>query len=295
MRYARIALRCLLAASVSSAALAQTPEVALFFDLRPTYFQDSGMTSRVRWFDPLGRYSVIGFHIILETGNRIKITQRLEKIDNDGDPDSLDEYYIESRGTWRVGKQYLPFGQQNILRETVPAARYDTALVFEDVPIQIAVCDNGSRLTKGVVARIGRSVGISLATGNHFAVQGTALTQFQRPEDGVGRGRGYRLAYGFDATYDAFGGVFDFEWVALRDGETILDDNRDLTDLRFRFSTRKTNYVVTIAWSKSWNRSTDWYRIQMEMPVTNKFTWEPFVRLKGMEWSDVGLTLHIRL
>lgn len=288
-----IALGALAVAAVPS--LAQTPEVALFVDLRPTWFMETGQTSRIRWFDPQGRYSVLGFHIVLETGNRVKVTQRMEKIDNDGDPDNLDEYYVESRGTWRIGKQYMPFGQQNILRETAPALRYDTELLFDAAPIKIAASDNGKNLTRGVFARLGDDFGVSYAVGNHIGIQGTALTQFQRPEDAPGRGRGHRIAYGFDASYAFAGGTVEGEWVSLREGETAMDGDRDLSDLRFRFTTRKTNYVVTVAWARSWELQTDWYRAFAEIPITPKFIWEPFLRFRGLDWQDFGLTARIRL
>ncbi|MCH8978553.1 MAG: hypothetical protein IH945_04835 [Armatimonadetes bacterium] len=281
--------------TAASPLLAQTPEVALFADLRPSWFMERGQISRIRWYDPHGRYSVLGFHIVLETGNRVKITQRLEKIDNDGDPDNLDEYYVESRGTWRIGKQYLPFGQQNILRETTPALRYDTELLFDAAPIKIAVGDNGRNLTRGIFARVGDEVGVSFAIGNHIGIQGTALTQFQRPESAPGRGRGHQKAYGFDASYPLAGGTVEAEWVSLRDGDTPQDVDRDLSDLRYRFTTRKTNYVVTVAWSRSWERQTDWYRVYAEIPISRKVVWEPFVRFRGFGWQDFGLTARIRL
>ena len=274
---------------------AQTPEVAIFADLRPTLRVETGQTNRIRWYDLQGNYSVIGFYMILETGNRVKVTQRLEKIVGGGDPDNLDEYYIESRGNWRIGKQYLPFGQQNILRETAPALRYDTQLLFDAVPMHIAVADNGKDLTRGVVARIGREVGASVAVGNNFGIQGSSLTQFHRPEDALGKGRGYRTVYGLDGAFPAWGNTVEGEWVYLRDGETDLDEDRNLTDVRFRFATPKTNYVITVAWSRSWNENRDIYRATAELPINAKVSWEPFIRFRGLDWKDFGLTARVRL
>jgi hypothetical protein len=274
---------------------AQTPEVAIFADLRPTWFVETGQTSRIRWYDPQGYYSVVGFHIVLETGNIVKVTQRLEKVNNGGDPDSIDEAFVENRGSWRIGKQYLPFGQQNILRETVPALRYDTELVFDGVPITIAASDNRDGLTRGVVARIGKDIGVSMAFGDHFGIQGSALSQYQRPEDAAGRGRGYQRALGLDTKYGWAGGVIEAEWVLLSDGHTALDTERNLSDLRFRFATKVTGYIITLGWARSWDEQRDWYRAFAELPVSDKVVWEPFVRFRGLGWQDFGIAMHVRL
>ena len=249
---------------------AQTPEVAIFADLRPTWFVETGDQNRIRWYDPHGNYSVIGFHMVLETGNVVYVTQRLERVDNGGDPDSIDEAYIESRGLWRIGKQYLPFGQQDILRETVPALRYDTQLLFDAIPISIAVSDNREGLTHGIVARIGGDLGVSIATGDNFGIQGSSLTQFRRPVDAPGRGRGYKRAVGLDTKYGWRGGVVEAEWLMLFDGNTALDAEQNLSDLRYRFTTKGTNFPVTLGWSRSWDQHKDWYRAFMEIPVGTK-------------------------
>ncbi|HXH61240.1 MAG TPA: hypothetical protein VNI20_07760, partial [Fimbriimonadaceae bacterium] len=276
-------------------ARAQTPQVSIFADISPTWFIETGQTNRIRWYDPHGTYSVLGFHIVLETGNIVKVTQRLEKIDNDGDPNSLDEAYIESRGTWRIGKQYLPFGQRNLLNESAPAMRYDTELLFDAVPISIAASDNGVGYTRGVVARIGSSVGVSVAVGDHFAIQGSDLTQFQRPGSVPGRGRGYKKAYGLDTTVKWGGGNVDLEWVSLREGATPLDLNRNLSDVRYRFFTKGTGFLVTLAWARSWDKQIDWYRAFAEVPVSKNVTWEPFLRFRGLGWQDFGLTARVKL
>lgn len=288
-------LLVLVAIAACAASRAQTPEVAIFLELWPTWFVEKGPTDRIRWYDPHGKYSVIGFHLVLETGNIVRVTQRLERIDNDGDPDSIDEAFVENRGSWRIGKQYLPFGQQNILRETVPAIRYDTELVFDALPISLAVSDNRDGLTRGVVARIGKDIGLSVGFGDHFGIQGSALTQFQRPENAPGRGRGHQRALGLDTAYQWGGGVIEAEWVQLTDGNTALDPDRNLTDVRYRFSTKGPEYVVTLGWSRSWDEHMDWYRAFAEIPISDKFVWEPFVRFNGLRWQDLGVTAHIRL
>lgn len=276
-------------------AFGQTPQVAIYADLRPTWFVETKQVNRIRWYDPHGQYSVVGFHIVLETGNIVKVTQRLEKIDNDGERDTLDEAFIESRGLWRVGKQYLPFGQQNILKESVPALRYDTQLLFDAIPISLAVSDNIDGYTRAVVARVGGDLGVSVAFGDHIAIQGSSLSQFRRPQDAPGRGHGYQRAVGLDTKYGWGGGVLEAEWVLLSDGNTPEDEDQNLSDLRFRFTTKGTNFVTVLAWSRSWTDQRDWYRAFIEVPVSKNVVWEPFVRFSGLGWQDFGLTARIRL
>lgn len=279
----------------AACAFAQTPQVAIFADLRPTWFVETKQVNRIRWYDPHGQYSVIGFHIVLETGHIVKVTQRLEKIDNDGERDTIDEAYIESRGIWRLGKQYLPFGQQNIMKESVPALRYDSPLLLGAVPVSFAVSGNVDGYTQAAVARFGGDLGVSIAVGDNLAIQGSSLAQFRRPEDAPGRGRGYHKAIGLDTKYGWAGGVLEAEWVLLTDGQTSLDEDMNLSDLRYRFTTKGTNFVTVLAWSRSWSDRQDWYRAFIEVPVSNNVVWEPFVRFSGLHWQDFGLTARIRL
>ncbi len=274
---------------------AQTPEVAIFAELTPTWSANAGQTNLLRWYDAQGRYSVIGMHMVLETGNILKVTQRLEKIDNGGDPDSLDEAYIESRGTWRIGKQYLPFGTQNMMRETVPALRYDTILVIAALPIKIAVSDNGVGLTRGVAARVGDSVGVSYAVGDHFAIQGTSLTQIRRPENAPGNGRGYDRAWGVDLSRRWAGGTLEFEWVSLRNGATPTDLEMDISDLRFRFLTPVSNLPLALSWVREWETHNDWYSLSGDIAISRSLVWQPFVRFNGLDWQDFALSAKLRL
>ena len=173
--------------------------------------------------------------------------------------------------------------------------RYDTELVFDDVPIIAAAADYGKGKPRGLYARIGRSIGVSVASGNHIAAQGTSLLPYQLPEDAAGLNRGYRFAIGFDTIYDWAGGTLEIEGVLLRDSESPLDKNRELSDVRFRIAVPETNNIFTLAWAKSWDTGTDTYRVFGEIPVTTKMTWEPYIRFEDLQWSDFGLTLRLRL
>jgi len=275
-------------------AAAQTPDVAIFVDLRPTWAVSDSRRSSYQWFDLQGRYSLVGFRFILEPGYRVSVAQRIQRVDNSGDPDSLDEYFIEDRGNWRIGKQYLPFGTRNMLRETVLAARLDTRLVFDEIPIQIAYADGGPGRIRGVVARVGHSLGVSAAAGNHFGIQSTALTQVQYPSDAAGRGRGYRLAIGADATWDLKEAVLVAEWLSLRDGETVLDNDRDISDVKLTFGIPRSLARVSAAWSRSWDLQENFFRFEGEMPFNDQVTWIPYFRFDDRQLRDFGLSARIR-
>ena len=275
-------------------ASAQSPDVAIFADLRPTWSFEDNSRSRFQWHDLQARYSLVGFRLILEPGLRVNVAQRIDRIKHSGDPDSLDEYYIEDRGTWRVGKQYLPFGTRNMLRETALAARYDTSLILEDIPLSIAYAYAGTDRIRGVVGRIGRSAGISFAVGNHFGIQATALTQIQLPHEAAGVGRGYRFAFGADATWDVKEFVVVAEWVMLRDGETALDESRDITDLKVIYPIPRSTGRLIGAWSRSWDRNENFFRIEGELPFDEKISWVPILRFDSHRLRDFGLSARLR-
>lgn len=280
---------------VVAAGSAQSPDVSVFADLRPTFSFDKGEDTRLRWYDFSGRHSLVGLRVILENGGRMYVAQRLQNMNGDADPDSLDEWFIELPPEWRAGKQYLPFGQKNIVREAVPAIRFNTQLVFDAVPIEIAYCDAGSGRQIGFVGRIGSpNMGASLATGQHFGIQGTSFTQFRSPDYAAGKGHGYKLMYGFDGSVTWGRFTFSGEYVALREGETASDGDADLTDFRARFSFPIAGWFAEAAWSRSWLDRQDIYRLSAEIPAAAKVSLQPFVRFDHKGFHDGGVMARIR-
>ena len=278
-----------------AAAMAQSPDVSVFADLRPTISFSSSEDTRLRWYDTSGRHSLVGFRIILENGGRMYVAQRLQKMPGDADPDSLDEWFIELPPEWRAGKQYLPFGQKNIVREAVPAIRFNTTLVFDAVPIEIAYCDAGDERPRGIVGRVGNpNLGVSVATGQHFGIQGTSFTQFRDPGMAAGKGRGYQLMYGIDGSLKFGIATISGEYVALREGETNKDADADLTDFRARFSLPMTGWFAEAAWSRSWQDKQDIYRLSAEIPAADKVSIQPFVRFDHRGFHDGGVVARLR-
>lgn len=278
----------------AASVFAQTPDVAIFADLRPTISTNRDEESRFRWYDLNGRHSVVGFRMVVESNARIYVAQRIQQMKGDGDPDGLDEAYIELPPEWRLGKQYIPFGARNLVRESVMGVRFNTELVFESIPTEVAYVDGGQGRPRGVVARVGGPVfGASIATGSNFGIQGTSFTQFRDPDDAVGRGRGYSLMYGADVTFRM--GLVDVtaEFVSLRYGETNDDDDKDLTDIKGRISLLGLGYVEA-GWARDWDANRNVLRILAEMPAGQHAILVPCLRLDDDGFRDFGVTARIR-
>ena len=282
-------------AGLSIAAQGQSPDVAVFAELRPTWTIRTGSQNVYAWNDPYARHSLVGFRLILESGHRVYVGQRLQRIESSGDPDSVEEYYVESRGNWRIGKQFLPFGQRRLMREAVLAARLDSELFFDALPLSVAACDGGSGRTRAVFVRLGGVAGVSVAAGDHIGIQQTSFTALQSPESATGVGRGHRLALGADGGVSVGSVFFEGEWVSLRQGETPRDGDRDLSDLRLRFRTPGTRYMVEAGWARDWSSRDDTYRLQIELPTPEKVTFVAGIRTDALSFRDFFLSTVIRL
>lgn len=283
-----------LAIFCSTTAFGQSPDVAPFVELRPTWQVRSGRPDLFQWYDSFGRYSLVGARLIFENGLRGYVAQRFQRVSASGDPDTLDEYYIENRGHWRIGKQYLPFGRREILKSTVLGARLDTNLLLDQAPVTIAVCDGGSGRTRGVVGRFGESVGVSFALGNHFGIQPTDLVHFRFLEEAPGIERGYRLALGLDTQLSIGSSLVMAEWASLRRGETNLDKDQDLSDVRIRFKIPGTLYRSNLGWSRNWTSKRDYVMMEIEMKGDDHFSYMPFVRFQGLAFHDFGFSAVIK-
>lgn len=286
-------LAALAVLGIAAGCLAQTPDVAIFSELRPSVTFQNGERPLLRWYDIDGRSSVVGFKLALENGSRVKVSQRLQRIP--GDPDPLDEYFIDLRSEWKIGKQYIPFGRRMIVREALPAVSFNTSLVFDGLPIEIAAFDGGKNYPRGVSFRAGRSVGISAGIGNHLVIQGSSLTPFQHTSDAAGKGRGYRAMYGLDATLAMKGWNLGLEWVSLREAETALDGNQDLSDIRARIKFSDINTTIEAGWARSWIGGTDTFRLGAEVSAGPKATILPTVRFDKRGFKDICLSAFIKL
>jgi len=274
-------------------AFAQSPNLVIRADLRPTLITSAANATAVRYYDVLGRPSTVGILLTLEPGYRAVLNERLQRIGSDGD--QLDEAYLEDPGSWRVGKQYLPFGARTLIRDSVMAIRLDATIGRGDLKANVAFCDGGPGQPRGAVVRIGSRLGISLAIGKHFAAHGTSLAQVRDPERAPGKHSGYRTLIGLD--YGRRLGVLhgEAELVILRQGATSSDSNEEISEVRIAYAPLEANLRLIGAWARRWSKKGDYYRFEAEVPVTGNVLLVPFVRFSGLAWKDFGITARIKL
>ncbi len=274
------------------AAWAQTPALVIKFDLRPTLITSSKNATALRFYDILARTSTVGIALTLEPGLKALLTERLQRIGRDDD--LLDEAYLEDPGNWRVGKQYLPFGARNIIRDDAVAIRLDTRLSLSDLKAILAYCDNGPGQTRGGVVRFGSRLGLSFAYGHHFTIYGTSLAQVRDPERALGKGTGYRWLAGVDYGRRVGELNVEAEFVLLRQGESEYDPEEDISDLKLTYNPPSSNLTFIGAWSREWIARNDFYRFEAEVPLSRNVQLIPFVRFAGLSWKDLGVSARIK-
>lgn len=277
-----------------ASALGQVPDVSIKLDAWPTYRAQNGSDSSFRWYDLLGHQTLVSLAFRLEPGYRAFVSQRFQRPDNDGDGESLDEYYVEDPDYWRIGKQQLPFGSGKILRESVRAARVNTSLVIEALPISIAACDSGSDgRTRGVIGRLGEKIGVSAAFGENFGIASSALTCVRRPEDAPGPGRGYKVALGADCAWRLGSINMCAEWVGLRQGHTALDPDNDIAQVSATLW--KSDVKLQASWARSFVDHADYFVFGSSAPITKNLTLESSLRYRSSSFHDFSLTMHVSL
>lgn len=285
------ALWALLLLGFASLAQSQVPDVQVKADLGPTFRNEVQSGSDVHWYDPFGHYSTVALQFALEPGFRLYLAQRIERARKEGDPSQIDESFVEDAGIWRAGKQYLPFGQQRIFRESVVAIRSDTDLFLREFPLSIAACDGGPGKQRGIVGRIGRSLGLSFAFGQHFGISATSLTQARDMEAPVTAG--YRQVLGADAYRNVGAIVFRGEAALFRGGEHGADD-LNVLDLTASLEPAPTR-SLTLGYSFASNPSRRSLRFQGRFLVAPNLWAEPWVRTRNGHVFDTGVTVRVRL
>ncbi|HWA82945.1 MAG TPA: hypothetical protein VG820_05910 [Fimbriimonadaceae bacterium] len=294
LRPTRLAVVLASTALGSCFAVAQNPDLVFNIDGRMQFLTGSEGPTFVRFYDNLGRHSVGSITFFTEIGFQGYVSEKFEKIPNDADRDSLDQYYIEDTGIWRVGKQYLPFGSGKFFHDSVLAVRGDTQLVVEGLPIVIAACDNGSGRQRGVVARVGSRLGFSLAFGTHFGINATSFTLVRRPEDSPGVGHGYKTMLGMDYTKN-IGSLFDVggEMIIVQDGNTPQDHDDTMFDLSATLKDGPRRQI-TFGWTRDNAQGADFYRVMGSFTLSRYLILEPIIRYRNASLFDAGLSFHFK-
>jgi hypothetical protein len=261
---------------------AQHPGVSVSADLYTTVTYNEKGKTVFRLWDDKGNFSRVRFSILLDNGWNIRFFQRLARIDNDSDSSGIEQFYVERPGHWRIGKQQIPFGSEEMENETALGLRYDTELAFGSIPISVAIVDNGSMHQRGGVARVGGDVGVSYARGEHFGIAPSAFTQVRQPETAPGKSRGYKEMVGVDAKWSNAGFTLSLEWVGLRRGHTNNDPEEDVVNVGIAYQFPY-GPEVEMEFARALRASRSSVRLQTIVPISRKFFWVPYVR-----WYEDG-------
>lgn len=275
------------------AAFSQTPQVSINIDFWPSMRVDRAGDATFRWYDDLGHTSVVSVTLLTEVGFKAFVSERLQQIPGDADNEALNEYYVEDSNHWRVGKQLLPFGLTQLEREYVRAARVDTTLALGGWPLYIAACDGGVGKQKGVVGRLGEGIGVSIASGEHFGIAGSAFNEVRKPEDSPGIGAGYDQMFGLDFTQHVGRLTASGEAVRVRKGRTSKDQDNDFGLLKLEYEFMGDNRF-SITWARDVASSVDSYRFRLESKINRNLDVFPQIRFRGGRFLEGFLGLRLR-
>lgn len=282
------------ALGLAATVCAQAPDVTIKLDARLNYRSAPEDANTQRMYDSLGNYSLVSLSFKLEPGFTVFVSQKLQRFDGGKDRDLLDEYYIEDEGIWRLGKQYLPFGGGKLVRESAFAARGDTNLIIEGIPIAAAAVQGEKGRQSGAVGRLGGRIGFSIFYGEHFGIDGTTLTLTRKPRQALGRGRGYKRAFAVDLSKGIGAFNFALDTVVFREPNSGLDTNFEAADFSATYSpSRYQSYFA--GWTWRTNPSANFWRMGAAVFLTNGVYLEPMVRYRNGEMYDFNLAIRVRL
>jgi len=280
--------------SLCCTSLAQSPDVRIKLDATLSYRTEKAGATNLRLYGTDGRPSTLGISMFLETGFRAFVSEKLERITGDPDASLLDEYYLEDPGLWRIGKQVIPFGLNRLIRETALGARADTNLIFEGLPVAVAAFDAGQGKQRGVSARIGSIVGVSVFLGQNFGISSTSLTQIREPEESPGVNHGYGAALALDGSKRF--GQFELkgEAVNLQQGATQLDPDRNIFDGTVSYYFKR-NGSLTAGYTWVAPTGKQFMRFGAALPIIKGIQFEPSIRFKNNALWDLSLQIRVRV
>jgi hypothetical protein len=288
------ALAALVAFACSGVVVAQTADVRIKLDATLSYRTEAAGPTNLRLYSTDGRPSTLGLSFTLPPGFRGFVAEKLERITGDPDTSLLDEYYLEDPGLWRIGKQLIPFGLGRVVHETALAARADTNLIFQGLPVSVLACDAGTGLQRGVDARIGSRIGVSLFLGQDFGISSASFTQIREPEASPGLGHGYQMALALDGTRRF--GKFELkgEIVSVSQGETKADQDMNVADGTISYLPKRD---VTLSAGYTWVSpgSHQYLRFGGALPITRGVQFEPWIRFRDNALWDISLQIRVRV
>ena len=271
---------------------AQAPDVRIKGDISLGLTSSNEFTLGAKSYTPLGRYSTVTLQAFLPVGLRVNLSERVQTITNDPDNDQFDEYYVEDPGSWRVGKQYVPFGSGAFFHQSVVAARIDSNLLV-GAPLSLAVADGGHGRQYGIVGRLGgRSLGFSFAYGRHWGINSTSLALTQSLDTPEGLRNGWKQAFGLDSNRRAGKFAYRTEGLILRQPEGTSKD-KELGDFQVTYDLGHRHSIYTGV-SKVLGDSQTYTRIGGAYTAAKGIQLEGMYRLSNRNFRDVSVFLHFK-
>ncbi len=279
--------------SLAGVVVAQAPDVKIKGDLSLGMTSSNDFSLGAKSYTPLGRYSTISLQAMLPIGLKVFLSERSGTITNDTDRDSFDEYYVEDPGLWRVGKQYLPFGGGGFFRQTVLAARVDSKLLIDGLPVSVAFVDGGKGHQYGIVGRIGgRGLGLSFCLGSHWGINSTALSLTQSMEAPEGVGNGWKQAFGFDIGRRTGKLNYRTEILLLREAEGTSVD-KELGDFQISYDLGH-KHSALFGVSKSFGETNLQFRFGGTYNAAKGVQLESLYRTTNGQFRDFSVFLRFR-
>jgi hypothetical protein len=288
-------LKWLLASAFAfGVAQAQLPDVRFHLDLYGAYDTLANNSGTLHLYDPLGNASTLQISVNIESGLRGYVSERLEQFARDPSRDPLEQYYVEDQGIWRLGKQYLPFGSGDLVRENVLAAMGQTNLFFENSRLALAVCDGGTGNQSGIVGRLGGKLGFSAAVGDRFGISPTSFDLIRSPNDSPGAGQGWKDMLGVDGSRNSGKFTTSGEAVWLLSGETSANPTQVVWDLNETLHLNAAHTILA-GFSGTTEGHVNFLRLAAHIPWTKSCSVEPLLRYRDARYHDFALTLRVRL
>ena len=280
-------------ALLSVSSWAQAPDVKIKGDISLGMTSSNDFSLGAKSYTPLGRYSVLSLQATLPIGLKVFLSERTESIKNDPDDDSFDEYYVEDPGLWRVGKQYLPFGGGGFFRQSVLAARVDSKLLLEGLPLSLAFVDGGRGHQYGFAGRVGgRGLGISFCLGRHWGINSASTSLFRSLQAPEGQGNGWKQAIGVDFNRRIGKVTYRSEVILLREAEGSSKDN-ELGDVQVGYDLGH-RHSASIGVTKSFVEPDFLYRIAGVYNAAKGVQLEGLYRLTNGQFRDFSVFLRFR-
>jgi hypothetical protein len=116
----------------------------------------------------------------------------------------------------------------------------------------------------------------------------------RRPEDSPGKDRGYKQIVGADYGKSLGRNLsFKAEHMWLRNGETDLDPNHEVTDFLLTLEPEPQK-SVSIGWSRDTNQDGNFFRLQGKLPAAESAWLEPILLMKDNGLRSFGISLRVK-